>query len=129
HHRGEDEPGGDLEDEGAGARVTDGGADEPAAGGGPGRLDDDAGGLHSAPAGAGLVRIGDARAGAVASVAEDEAGDAGRGHEQHRDLAEGVPGADVDERDVDGVGTVADLVGDVGEDGGDGRVLAGVDGV
>ena len=34
---------------------------------------------------------------------EDERRDAGRGHQQHRDLAHRVPGADVDEGDVDDV--------------------------
>ena len=41
---------------------------------------------------------------------EDQAGHAGGGHDQHRDLAHGVPGPDVDEGDVDDVLAAAELV-------------------
>ena len=129
HHRGEDEPGGDLKDEGAGARIADGRTDQPAAGGGAGRFDDDPGGLHAAATRQGLAGIGDARAGTVAPVAEDQAGHTGGGDQQDGDLAEGVPRADIDQCHVDGVGAVADAVGEVGEHLGYSRVLAGVDGV
>ena len=58
-----------------------------------------------------------------------EARDAGRGRHEHRHLAEGVPGADVDERDVDDVLAVAELVGLRGEPGrhGLGAAAAGRD--
>ncbi len=43
---------------------------------------------------------------------EDEGCHAGGGEDQHRELAHGVPAAEVDESDVDDVATVTDLVGE-----------------
>ena len=57
--------------------------------------------------------FGDGRGGPDAVPApadEDQAGDAGRGQGQHGDLAEGVPGADINEGDVDDVQPAASLV-------------------
>ena len=51
----------------------------------------------------------------LASADEDESGDSGAGGHEHGDLAHGVPGADVDEGDVDDVLAVADLVGELAE--------------
>ena len=53
----------------------------------------------------GLARIGHPRRRAESPVPEHQAPPCG-GHEQHRDLADGVPGPDVDEQHVDGVGAV-----------------------
>src|SRR3712207_8353464 len=44
------------------------------------------------------------------SPQEDQAGHAGGRDDQQRDLAEGVPGADVDQRHVDDVLAAAELV-------------------
>src|SRR5699024_6793324 len=76
HHRGEDEPGGDLEDERPGTWIAHGGADEPPAGRGAGALDGCACGAGAATPGHGLVDVRQTGAGAVAAVAEHEAGDA-----------------------------------------------------
>ena len=43
-----------------------------------------------------------------AGAEEDQAGDPGRGRDEHRDLAHGVPGADVDQGDVDDVAAAAE---------------------
>ncbi len=63
-------------------------------------------------------RVGDlvdaADAGA-AGVEEDQAGHAGGGRDQHGDLTEGVPGADVDQDDVDDVVAAAVLDGQLGQ--------------
>ena len=57
---------------------------------------------------------------ARAGAEEDQAGDAGRGGDEHRDLAHGVPGADVDQGDVDDVVAAAEgdrLLGNAAETG------------
>ena len=74
-----------------------------------------AGGAERAAPGPGLRGVREAWARAVAADAEHERGDAGCGDDEHRDFAERVPRADVDEGDVDRVLTVSEEVGDLRE--------------
>ena len=63
--------------------------------------------------------------GAEPAVPEHHRGHAGRGDQQHAHLAEGVPGADVDQDDVHRVRAVSAVVGRIGQQRGDRDGVAG----
>ena len=70
--------------------------------------------------------VAEPRCAAGAARHEDQARDAGGDGDEHRDLAEGVPGADVDEHHVDDVLAVR-LDRERGQSVGDGRLDAGAE--